>query len=366
MPHSTTKKLFFSYMGVSPLCEASRRALARFLDDYVKLGPPEVIERYQGYVRKLSEEVAVLLHCDPDEVIYVKNTGEGLIMASEALPLGKRDEVLVLGNEYPANLMPWLKLKKDGVRVQVIPGMDNHGGFLELLWRIGPKTKAVAIAWGQHFDGYLPNLALLSRRCGKYGACLVVDGVQGVGARAIDLGKTPVDFLISGGQKYLGSIVGSGFMYVNRRTMGKLKDSHVGIRSVEQFDEHGYILRKTAARFQDGTENLLGIVSLHAAVKAVNRIGIKEIEKKNLALLASLKTMLRENDIPFIDHPRQTNVVALTVHDPVSLATRLRTQNIYTRPVKGVERISFTHTTRERDLRKLVTEIKACLSHVVS
>jgi cysteine desulfurase / selenocysteine lyase len=363
MPHRNTKKLFFSYMGVSPLCEASRRAIVRFLHDYVKLGPPEVIEKYQGYVRRLSEEVALLLHCDPDEVIYLKNTGEGLIMASEALPLGKGDEVLVLGNEYPANLIPWLKLKKDGVGVQVIPGMDNHKGFRELLSRIGPKTKAVAIAWGEHYDGYLPNLALLSRRCRKYDAHLVVDGVQGVGARAIDLKKTSVAFLVCGGQKYLGSIVGSGFMYVNRRTMGRLKDSHVGVRSVERFDEHGYELRKTAARFQDGTENLLGIVSLHAAVKAVNRIGIKEIERKNLALLASLKTLLRENDIPFIDHPQQTNVVALTVDDPISLATRLRTQNIYTRPVKGVERISFTHTTRERDLRKLVKEIKACLSH---
>ncbi len=363
MPHRTTKKLFFSYMGASPLCEASRRAIVSFLDDYVKLGPPEVIEKYQGYVRKLSEEVAILLHCNPDEVVFLKNTGEGLIMASEALPLHRHDEVLVLGNEYPANLIPWLKLKKDGVNVQVIPGMDNHQGFRELLSRIGPKTKAVAISWGQHFDGYLPSLALLSRHCQNYAAHLVVDAVQAVGARAIDLKKTPVDFLVSGGQKYLGSIAGSGFMYVNRRTMGKLKDSHVGMRGVERFDERGYVLRKTAARFQDGTENLLGIVSLHAAVKAVNRMGIKEIEKKNLALLASLKTMLRKNDIPFIDHPQQTNLVALTVDDPVRLATRLRTQNIYTRPVKGVERISFTHTTRKRDLRKLVMEIRACLSH---
>jgi len=55
MSHSTTKKLFFSYMSVSPLCEASRRAIVRFLDDYVKVGPPEVIEKYRGYIRKLSE-----------------------------------------------------------------------------------------------------------------------------------------------------------------------------------------------------------------------------------------------------------------------------------------------------------------------
>lgn len=336
-------------MGVSPLQPVAYRVARKFLDDYVKLGPPEVLEKYQIYVEKLSKEVAKLLNCDPSEIIYTKNTGEGIIMASEALPLKRGDEVLVLGNEYPVNLIPWLKKKKDGVNVQVIgdqKNRDNDKAFKELLSRINPKTKAVAVAWGQHYDGYLTDLAMLSKVCRKNSTFLVVDGVQGVAARAIDLKKISVDFFICGGQKYLGSIGGSGFMYVNKNVMSKLRDSHVSIRSVESYDSNGYVLRKTAARFQDGTESLLSIVTLHAAVKEVNRIGIKKIERKNLILLKTFKALLYKNNIQFIDHKNQGNIIAIRVADPLALAKFLRNNNIYTRPVKGVQRVSSSRTRR--------------------
>jgi selenocysteine lyase/cysteine desulfurase len=355
------RKLFFAYMGVSPLQPVAYRAAATFLDDYMKLGPPEVLEKYQGYVEKLSEEVAKMLHCDASEIIYVKNTGEGIIMASESLPLKRGDEVLVLGNEYPANLIPWLKKKKDGVNVQVIGDQkkrDNAKDFQELLSRINRKTKAVAVAWGQHYDGYLADLAKLSRVCRKNGAFLVVDGVQGVASRSIDLKKIHIDFFVCGGQKYLGSIGGSGFMYVNKKVMSKLKDEHVGIRSIESYDSNGYVLRKTAARFQDGTESLISIVAIHAAVKEVNRIGIKKIEKKNLALLKTFKALLYKNNISFIDHKSQCNIIAIRAADPLGMAAFLRKNNIYTRPVKGVQRVSFTHTTTVSDIKQLIKKTR--------
>jgi selenocysteine lyase/cysteine desulfurase len=143
--------------------------------------------------------------------------------------------------------------------------------------------------------------------------------------------------------------------------MDKLNDSHVGIRSVESFDQNGYVLRKNASRFQDGTESLISIVSLWAAVKEVNRIGIKNIEKKNLALLKTFKALLAKNNIPFIDQKNQGNIIALRVSDPTALWKYLRENNIYTRPVKDVQRISFTHTTKMSDFKQMVKKIRQWL-----
>jgi len=42
------------------------------------------LEKYQGYVEKLSDEVAKLLNCDSSEIIYTKNTGEGIIRQRSA------------------------------------------------------------------------------------------------------------------------------------------------------------------------------------------------------------------------------------------------------------------------------------------
>ena len=178
-----------------------------------------MLEKYQSYVQKLSLEVAKLLNCDPDEVIYAKNTGEGIIMASEALPLKKGDEVLVLGNEYPANLIPWLKKKKDGVNVQIIGDQkhrDNEKAFQELLAH-QPQNQSRCHRVGPALRRLPRRSRQLSKICRKYGTFLVVDGVQGVATRVIDLEKIDIDFFACGGQKYLGSIGGSGFLYVNKK-----------------------------------------------------------------------------------------------------------------------------------------------------
>jgi cysteine desulfurase/selenocysteine lyase len=301
-----------------------------------------------------------LLNCDPSEITYTKNTTEGIHIASEALPLEKGDEVLVLANEYPANLLPWLKKKKDGVSVRLIGGRDNVKAFEELVASISPTTRAIAISSSQSYDGYMFDLAMLSKLCQEKDIFLILDAVQSVGVRKIDLQKTPVDFLLCGGQKYLRAGMGIGFMYVNKRTIPKLKDFKVGIRSMQSFDETSYILKNNAARFQDGTQNLSGIVALIAALRQVNEIGIEAIEARNLNLLTQIKYCLNKYDVPFIDHgSQQGNIVALKVNDTQGLFEFLKSHGVYLKPIKDVMRISFIHETKIEDVEiaaKLIRE----------
>jgi cysteine desulfurase/selenocysteine lyase len=215
-------RVFLAYTTVAPMCEASYLAVKQYLDEFYTIGPPEVLYKYDPMFEDLANEAAKLLNCDPSEIAYIKNTTEGIHIASEALPLGKGDEVLVLANEYPANLLPWLKKKKDGVSVRLVGGRDNAKAFKELVASISPSTKAIAISSSQSYDGYMFDLPMLSKLCQEKNIFLILDAVQSVGVRKIDLQKTPVDFLLCGGQKYLRAGMGIGFMYVNKRTIPKL------------------------------------------------------------------------------------------------------------------------------------------------
>ncbi len=355
------KKIFFGYGAVGFMGKEAYTSASRFLDEYYNIGPPDVLYKYDPYVGKLKEEVAKLLNCDPTEITYVKNTTEGTHIATEALPLTSGDQVLLLGNEYPASLLSWLKKKKEGIDVTVIPGKDSDQAFEELIRHIGPKTKVVAISWAQHYDGYMTDLDRLSAICRKQGIFLVVDAVQAVGIRSLDLKKTSVDILMCGGQKYLGCIMGIGFIYVNKNIMGCLKDTKVGIRSMKGFDESSYELKDTAARFEDGTQNLLGIIALHAAIKQINKVGIRALEQKNLELLETFKGILRKNKIPFIDHKHQSNIISLRIDDPAGLTTYLSENNIYIKPIKDVARLSFKHTSRVSDFEIVVNKIQQWL-----
>lgn len=356
------KKIFFNYGTVGLMNKSVYKATRKFLDEYFLIGPPEILYKYEPLTEKLAEEAAKLLHCDPDEITYIKNTTEGMNIASETLPIKKRDEVIVSGNEYPATLLVWMKKKKkEGVVLRVLTGPDNESIVRSILTAINPQTKVVVISWAQCSDGYLPNLQLLSTVCRKKGIYLVVDGVQGVGVRFIDLKKTPVDMLICGGQKYLGGIMGIGFMYINKHILPRLHESKIGIRSVQRFDieESSYVLKDTAKRFEDGTMNLVGVVALHTALKHLNSIGIKNIEKKNLELQQKFKKILRKSDIPFIDHKEQSNIIALEVEEPEELQKYLLQKNMYIKVMKNRARLSYSHTSQVVDFKKIAMEIKA-------
>lgn len=349
-----SRKIFFSYATVALMSDVVYRAVDLFLDEFYVVGPPEVLYKYDPLIDDLAAEAAKLIHCSPEEITYIKNTTEGINIASEALPLNTGDEVLVLGNEYPSNLLPWLKKKKDGIAVKVISAPDNKTGFELLLSAIGPRTKAIAISTAQYYDGYMMDVATLSSICLQRGIFLVLDAVQSIGIRTIDMQKIQADFLVCGGQKYLQAGLGIGFMYVNKKTINRLNDVKVGIRSMQHFDHESYLLKEGAARFQDGTQNMTGIVALHASLKHVNVIGIEKIERMNLRLLKQIKACLDAYGIPYIDHGNnQSNIVSMKVDDPQGLFEYLKEKSIYIKPIKDVARLSFTHETRFSDVELL-------------
>jgi selenocysteine lyase/cysteine desulfurase len=256
-----------------------------------------------------------------------------------------------MANEYPANLLPWIKKRKDGVKVKIIGGRDNAKSFNELIAAIGPRTKAISISTAQSYDGYMFNLEMLSNLCRQKDIFLVLDAVQSIGNRKLDLQKTPCDFLVCGGQKYLQAGMGSGFLYVSRRVMPKLKDYKVGIRSMQEFDEQSYSLKPGAERFQDGTQNLASLVSLTAALRKVNEAGIDKIEARNRELLRQIKKCFEGYDIPFVDHgDNQGNIVSMPVSNPQGLFEYLKERNIYIKPMKDVARLSFIHETKLQEV----------------
>ncbi|MEO5968941.1 MAG: aminotransferase class V-fold PLP-dependent enzyme, partial [Bdellovibrionia bacterium] len=168
------KSVYLNYGGVAPLSARTFLEMARFLFHFYLLGPRSALLKYEALIPLLSKEIAKLINCEPEEVVYLKNTSEGIIIAAESLPLTSGDEVLVLRFEYPANLIPWLKKRHDGIDVKVIEGPDTPTAFNTLINSINERTKAIAISWVQYYDGYMIDLERLSDICKAKGIYLVV------------------------------------------------------------------------------------------------------------------------------------------------------------------------------------------------
>jgi len=191
-----SNKIYLNYAGFGPISKELYLKLTKFIQDYYVFGPPDVIRKYKFCIDKLREEVALLIKCDKQEVACINNTTEGIIFASESIPLKKNDEILIMGGEYGANYVPWLKKKNDGFRVNIISGKDNEESFNKLLAAINRNTRIISVSWVQYYDGYVVDLHKLSKICKKNNIFLIVDAIQGIGTRELDLKKTNIDMMI--------------------------------------------------------------------------------------------------------------------------------------------------------------------------
>lgn len=352
------KQLFFNYATVSPVRKAAYEAVKEFWEEFYVVGPPHVLYKYDPYSEKLADEAAKLLNCHPSEITYTKNTTEAVIIASEVLPIERGDEILVLGEEYPANLLPWLKKRGDGINVISIPYLHGPEGAAMLQSSINSRTKVVAMSSAQYYDGYMADLKPIADAIHANGGYFVVDAVQSIGIRRMDLKETDIDILACGGQKFLQAGPGIGFMYINQKILPKLRDFKPGIRSVRSHTHSAYELKMGAERFQDGTQNLSGIVALHASLQEINRHGITNLEHANLHMLHSIKQIFLDYNIPFIDHgERQSNIVSIKVQHAPGLIEYLRKHEVYLKSIKDIARFSFTNTCSLKDVEEVAKHI---------
>ena len=229
--------------------------------------------------------IGLLLGAAAEEIALTVNTGFGIGMAARALPLRPGDVVLVSDKEFPANVYPWLRLKDRGVSMELVPttaeGWPDEARLLERLR--DPRVRVLAVSLVQFSNGYLVDLERLSAATQETGAFLVVDAIQGIGQVPVDLSRTRVDVLACGGQKWLLSPWGSGFVYVRRELIGSLDPAITGWLSFEGTDDltrltlYDDTLRSDARRFELMTLPYQDFAGFNVSLELLLSIGIERI-----------------------------------------------------------------------------------------
>ena len=93
--------------------EAAGEALA------AKLAPHRISdEAFIEVPRRLRELLGRLIGTSAEEIILGNSASWGLQVLANGLPWRQGDEVLVLADEFPATVFPWLVTERHGVRVR--------------------------------------------------------------------------------------------------------------------------------------------------------------------------------------------------------------------------------------------------------
>lgn len=274
-------------------------------------------------VEKTRIKLSKLINCDPEEIIFTKNTTEAINLVANGLNFEKGESVIVPNIEHHSNLVPWLNLKNHGVKTKIVN--SSQYGVVEsedIQNAIDKTTKLITITHVSNSIGSIQPIDEIGMIAKENDVLYMVDAAQSVGHMSIDVQKINADFIAFPGHKGLLGPVGTGFLYCSKEVADTLNPINLGGGTVSDVTEDGFVLAEIPSRFEGGTQNISGIIGLGAAVDYINRIGLDKIEKHGKQLTENMFNGIGEIENSVIyGHPENIydmvgfNINGVNCHD---------------------------------------------------
>jgi selenocysteine lyase/cysteine desulfurase len=270
---------YFATNGQALLPRPTRDRLAAGIDDLMARGFA-ASAALEANVEAVRARVARLIGAEPDEIAFVRNTGEGLCLIAERIDWRPGDEVLSFGGEYRSVVHAFQGMAHRGVEVRIAAPEEGRVTPELVASQLRDRTRAVALSWVRYDNGARADLEGIGRLLDDAGVLFVVDGIQGVGVLPLDVRAAGVGFLAAGAHKWLLGVSGTGILYVRRELRPSLLSSHLGVTSMEDAqvlhatgDPYRVCPVPAARQVEEGARNALGIAALGASLDLHARIG---------------------------------------------------------------------------------------------
>ena len=278
--------------------------------------------------RRLRELLGRLIGAPAEEVILGNSASWGLQVLANGLPWRQGDEVLVLADEFPATVFPWLVAECHGVTVRQLELGEPVLQPERLQQQLSPRTRVVAVNWVRSLSGHVVDVAGLHEVCERSGVHLVLNVTQGLGALPFDVRRLPVAAISCSGFKWLCGPYGTGFAWVRPdilQTMRPVQAYWLALPDNVELDlsregEH-HLRDDLGARAYDvfGTANFLNFIPWAAALEYLLAQGIEAITRHDQALVGQLIGLLDDSDYRFIsptDADQRAAIVVVSAGDP--------------------------------------------------
>ena len=322
---------YLDHAAIAPLATPVRSTIEVFLGR--STDEPFDLAHWERFRSQVRARVAELLSVGPESIAFTKNTTSGLGLVAAGLDWEAGDNIVGVDREFPANIYPWMGLKRKGVELRLYRAELGRIDVKALVRLCDQRTRVLAISAVQFWSGFRTDLAALSTALKGRDVLLVVDAIQAAGAMRLDLRATPVDFLCAGAQKWLLGPIGVGFAYVGPRMLERLTLVTIGTDSVvrdEEYFEYDLTLKPDARRFEEAAPNYPGILGMGAAINLLLRAGPPAVEEAVLRLADRLRDELPSRGYELVLKPtlpsERSGIVSFR-HPrmvPAELHTRLR------------------------------------------
>jgi cysteine desulfurase / selenocysteine lyase len=366
---SPCKSLFdtgtwFAYLDTAaeglPLRSSAQTLLEYFEDK--SSGTPGRTRMFQAENEAVRASAA-LLGTSERNVAFTGNATDALNLLGNSIRWRTGDEVLITDLEFSSNVVCWLRLREQGVRVEVI---RSDLGVIELeqfTSRLRPATRLVSVSQVSYKTGtQFPYLLELSREVHRAGALFVVDATQALGRVPVTV--EGVDFLVASSYKWLLGVHGLGLVYCAPHLLDELAPGAAGWYSVtdsfapDRFER--FALQDGAARFTGGMPNFPSIYVMRESLGFLIQLGIERIDLQLKPLVKKLREGIASLGFQLLtplDEMYASGIVSFAHDAPEGLGRALRDRGVIVWAGDGRLRASVHIYNDEGDVDTLLTNL---------
>lgn len=213
------QKIYLDYNASTPLAPEVVDKMTPLLHDY--FGNPSALHWAGKPVKELLQtarkQVANLLSCSPNEIIFTSGGSEANNFALKGVYLRNRDKgnhIITSKIEHPAVINPCKFLEQMGAKVTYV-GVDRYGRVSadEIEKAITKDTIMISIMHSNNETGQLQPIKEIGEVARKHDIIFHTDASQSVGKVPVDVRDLNVDLLTIAGHK-LYAPKGIGSLYV--------------------------------------------------------------------------------------------------------------------------------------------------------
>jgi selenocysteine lyase/cysteine desulfurase len=357
---------YFDHASIAPLPAPVLQAVCDWALECAQSGNLHW-SQWSQRLEQLRAGVARLLGAQPDEIALTGSTTQGIGFVAEGFPWQAGDNVVVLAQEFPSNQYPWLHLASRGVEPRRVPTHEERLELDRLAEACDAHTRIIALSWVGYATGWRNDLDRLAEFAHQRGALLFVDAIQGLGVLPIDVARTPVDFLVAGGQKWLLGPEGTGLLYIRRRHLDALRPMNVGWNSVRHpgdFTRIDLEFKPGASRYEGGAMNMGGLLGLAASLELLAEHGCQQLAERIVAVTDAICEQLARAGARIVSArqaERKSGIIAFDWPgvDPLAAKRHCAARQVVLNARAGRIRLSPHVYTSQDDIDHLLDALRA-------
>ncbi|MFP4417039.1 MAG: aminotransferase class V-fold PLP-dependent enzyme [Chitinispirillaceae bacterium] len=233
-----------------------------------------------------------------EEIIFTRGTTESINLVAHSFGeafVKEGDEIIVTEMEHHSNLVPWQSLcSHRGAVLNVLPINDHGCLHIDQLQKLMTKrTRLIAICHVSNSLGVINPVKGVIAQAHENNIPVLIDGAQAAAHLPVDVQELDCDFYAISGHKMFAE-TGVGVLYGKESWLEKMPPYQSGGGMIESVHIEKTTFARPPFRFEAGTPNICGAISLDAAIDYLTSLSHENIVAHEKEILTYARHRLAE------------------------------------------------------------------------